>query len=261
MKRNRFIITGLILIVTITFLSGPVSAVSFHIDDAQFTSAGQTITRDLICDELPQGLSGFNISISVNNPSVGVISGVVFPDWAVLKTSSTVPASSVWLKAIDMNNQVKPGDTNVVFAHIIVKGNILGTTGFTITPVELDDENGNPIVTTAYVPPTTAVPAAGAPESTVAGPTTTSVSESPVGTYTTPPAQSMTPGVTIESPTPLPAAGKEGTVPTPQVIYVNATPVVVYVTVTQKTPVSPFLAFIAVGLVGMGLAIRRRLER
>ena len=264
MKWNPLTVPGIALIIAIGIMCVPVSALSLRLDDAKFTEAGQTVAVDLIADEFPQGLSGFNISITVKNPAVGLISAVIFPDWAVPRSSSAVPAASVWAKAVDMKNAVQPGDRNVVLAHIMVKSNAPGTTGFTIKPVAIDDEKGNAIAAAQFIPAVSGASASGLP-----GPTATTTEIEPERTTTI----EQTPVVINQAvtigfpegqtpvPTNVPANSEPQTGGTPQVIYVNGTPEVVYVYVTQKSPVLPFLPVIAIGIVGMGLALFRKKER
>jgi hypothetical protein len=264
MKWNPFSLTGIALVIVLGIMCVPVSALTLRLDDAKFTSAGQTVTVDLIADEFPQGLSGYNISVTVKNPSVGLISAVIFPDWAVPRSSSAVPAASVWAKAVDMGNQVKPGDKNVVLAHIMVKGNVPGTTGFTIKPVAIDDEQGNAIVATVFVPPTTPVQTTGSP-----APTTEPSEIETRGPETSGTPISITRDVTLSYPqgaTPNPSPSGSGSpaegtnliTPTPETVYANNTPEVVYVYVTRPTPLTLHLPIIGFAIVGIGMALQRR---
>lgn len=267
MKWNPLTVPGIALVFAIGIICVPVSAISLRLDDAKFTAAGQTVTVDLICDEFPQGLSGYNISVTVKNPSVGLISAVIFPDWAIPRSSSAVPAASVWAKAVDMTNYVKPGDRNVVLAHIMVKSNVPGTTGFTIKPVAIDDEKGNAIVATVFVAPTIAVQTTGSPAPTTE-PSGVETSETETGetpiSITRIVTISYPSGMTLEPTLAESGSSNMGTniiTPTPEVIYVNNTPEVVYVYVTQRTPLSIALPIIGIGIVGIGMVLQRRKEK
>ena len=256
MKWNPLTVTGIALVIVIGIMCVPVSAISLRLDNAEFTTAGQTVTVDLICDEFPQGLSGYNISVTVQDPSAGLISAVIFPDWAVPRSSSAVPAASVWAKAVDMNNYVKPGDRDVVLAHIMVKSNTPGTTGFTIKPVAIDDEKGNAIIATIFVAPATTVRTTVSPGPTPKPPSETGTSSiTPVGTISPP--QDYTLGPTPAEPGSSPG-GTTIITPTPKIVYVSGTPEVVYVYVTQSTPVSPSPAVMGIGIAGIGMALLRR---
>jgi hypothetical protein len=93
--------------------------------------------------EAPNGLSGFELTVSVN-PSVALIKRVEFPGFG-LNESSGAPGSNVSLKAVDINNVVKPGDTNSELAVLVIEGISTGDAALNIEVKELDDDHGNPI--------------------------------------------------------------------------------------------------------------------
>jgi len=93
--------------------------------------------------EAPNGLSGFELTVSVN-PSVALIKRVEFPGFG-LNESSGAPGSNVSIKAVDINNVVKPGDTNPELAVLVIEGISTGEAALNIEVKELDDDHGNPI--------------------------------------------------------------------------------------------------------------------
>ena len=93
--------------------------------------------------EAPNGLSGFELTVSVN-PSVALIKRVEFPGFG-LNESSGAPGSDVSIKAVDINNVVKPGDTNFELAVLVIEGISTGDAALNIEVKELDDDHGNPI--------------------------------------------------------------------------------------------------------------------
>jgi len=93
--------------------------------------------------EAPNGLSGFELTVSVN-PSVALIKRVEFPGFG-LNESSGAPGSNVSLKAVDINNVVKPGDTDSELVVLVIEGISTGDAALNIEVKELDDDHGNPI--------------------------------------------------------------------------------------------------------------------
>jgi len=93
--------------------------------------------------EAPNGLSGFELTVSVN-PSVALIKRVEFPGFG-LNESYGAPGSNVSIKAVDINNVVKPGDTNSELAVLVIEGISTGDAALNIEVKELDDDHGNPI--------------------------------------------------------------------------------------------------------------------
>jgi PKD repeat protein len=103
----------------------------------------------IMVDKVPAGLSGYNVTISISDSTIAEINAVSFPSWAQLPKNSTLPSSSVWIKAADLNKQINPGDTNVLLGTITVKGKQAGTSDINIVSTAIDNDNGsivNPVV-------------------------------------------------------------------------------------------------------------------
>ena len=95
--------------------------------------------------EAPTGLAGYNVTISVENPNIAEIESVEFPSWATLHDNSSLPSSTLWIKAVDLNEQIQQNASNIVLATLRLKVKGTGVTQITLTSVRLDDDNGNPI--------------------------------------------------------------------------------------------------------------------
>jgi PGF-CTERM protein len=107
----------------------------------------ETATITISLSEAPQGLSGYNITISLINSGVADITNVEFPSWAALSYNSDLPADTVSMSAIDLNDQIGPGAGNIEFGTITVTGVAAGESGIGIAVNRIDDENG-----TRYTP-------------------------------------------------------------------------------------------------------------
>jgi hypothetical protein len=112
-------------------------------------STGAVGEFKVIADSLPNGLSGFNISVALGDPAKAEIVGILFPSWAgdppVLAFKSSVPADSGWVTVVDISNTIKPGASNVELATLRIRGDVNGTTGLLITKIWIDDDNGNSV--------------------------------------------------------------------------------------------------------------------
>ena len=104
-------------------------------------------TKDvtLKLDNAPTGLSGYNITISVKDPNIAEIESVEFPSWATLHDNSSLPSSTLWIKAVDLNDNVKSNAKNVELVTLRIKGKSIGRTKLVITSYSIDDDDGNPI--------------------------------------------------------------------------------------------------------------------
>jgi len=147
------VIAGTIVVVGIVvgiFIAVPIttSASSYpvlEVSDGQVYAIGETATINITLSEAPNGLSGYNLSISLSNASVAEIISVSFPNWATLHSNSSLPADSIWIKAVDLNDKIKRGDKNITLAILKIRGDNYGGTEIAATVTKMDDDDGNPI--------------------------------------------------------------------------------------------------------------------
>jgi hypothetical protein len=95
-------------------------------------------------DSAPNGLAGYIINVSLENGSVAKIVSVKFPEWAKLNDSS-IRETSATLEAVDLEDSIKPGATNIELATIVLKSMKRGETFINVKVVAMDDDEGNSI--------------------------------------------------------------------------------------------------------------------
>ncbi len=126
---SRFIQIEPITYVIALFTFLLTAAMVFSALTAHVVESGDFINVTLILDKAPEGLAGYTINITG-----GDVVYVRFPSWAKLKEWS----SSV-LKAVDLEDEVRPGATNVELAAVTLKAR-----GVVEIAARIDDDNGNP---------------------------------------------------------------------------------------------------------------------
>ena len=82
---------------------------------------------NLTLDSAQNGLSGYNITISLPDTKVAEIVSFDLPAWATLHSDSTLPTDSFWLKVADLDDQIKSGATNITLATLTLSGDVRGT--------------------------------------------------------------------------------------------------------------------------------------
>lgn len=105
---------------------------------------GQTGESAIILDQVPLGLSEYEVEVSLTDPSIGEITAVRFPSWAGLNSKSRVPSDSVIIKAADIGRKVYPGASEVVLAILTIRGNELGACDLIVKVLGMRDEVGSP---------------------------------------------------------------------------------------------------------------------
>lgn len=139
-----FLILGIVVLLAFSGISAA-GAVTLSGDAVKVVS-GSTTTMAISLDEAPTGLSGYNLTISVADPAVAGIVGVSYPEWAAIHGNSSVPGPQVWIKAIDLNNQVKISTDEVLLCSVILQGKADGESPISVTVTKMDDDAGNVIV-------------------------------------------------------------------------------------------------------------------
>jgi len=115
-------------------------------------------TVKIVLDSAATGVSGYNITFSI--PGVRIcwlngsceywsnarIAGVKFPEWAKLNSTRWLTENyEVELKAVDINDAVKPGYRDVVLAEIEIEG-VKDGSAKACAYGRIDDDSGNPLV-------------------------------------------------------------------------------------------------------------------
>jgi hypothetical protein len=145
------IVIALCLLVTCASAVNVISAEPSSVS----VQPGSTTDAKVIVDELPNGISGYALKVTLTDSSVAKIVNVTFPSWAILSNTTQLTPGSVKVSGIDLNKAVQPGSMNVLLATITVEGITSGTTPVVISNVTMDDGNG----TDVNAPPVTMVAA------------------------------------------------------------------------------------------------------
>ena len=119
-----------------------------YVGDGQIDTIGATTTVGIFLNETPNGLSGYNLTVSLSDPDIAEIVSVSFPSWATIYTNSTLPADLVWIKTADLMDQVGIGTTTINLATMTLRGDAQGNTDMIATITKMDDDSGYPINST-----------------------------------------------------------------------------------------------------------------
>lgn len=111
-----------------------VESKNLNIDDDEFT-VNITLTKAV------NGISGYNISLTIDKLSVAQIKSIEFPDWATLNDYSKT-SNKIWIKALDLNEKIQNQATNITLATIVFSIRRLGVSHINITSFRIDDDFG-----------------------------------------------------------------------------------------------------------------------
>ncbi len=133
----------LIIFTFAVFLSNSVyGAPEVRVSEGIVSGSEPFTNLSITLSEAPNGLSGYNITISLSNASIAEINSVDFPDWALLNSVGLLPAESVWIKAVDLQNSIIKGASNVILANVTLRGKSEGIARVLLTVRQIDDDDG-----------------------------------------------------------------------------------------------------------------------
>jgi MYXO-CTERM domain-containing protein len=117
------------------------------------TAPDGTTTVGVVLTNAPDGLAGYYLDLTVENPSVARIDAAGYPDQYGLTSDPVIgdDGATVTLEAADVEGAVEPGATDVTLATVTVAGAASGDVDLTVTPRQFDADDGS-----AFTPATAA---------------------------------------------------------------------------------------------------------
>ena len=112
----------------------------------QSVEIGSTIGIPVALQALPNGLSGFSMEIQVSSSTVASIEGVVFdlqPD--LLIAFKDLDETAFTLGVADLGDHWQAGSSFSELFDVKLQGNSPGQGLLTVTPLQVDDDDGSPI--------------------------------------------------------------------------------------------------------------------
>ena len=111
------------------------------------TTVDDTATVDVVLTEAPDGLSGYYLDLTVDNPEAAAVTSASYPDEFGLTTDPTIDADgqTVTLEAADMEGSISPGATDVTLATVEVASQAAGEVELTVEPQQFDTDDGGRI--------------------------------------------------------------------------------------------------------------------
>ena len=137
----RRLVLLLLLITLCGTVPGGLAANTITADPSTISlTPSSTETALILVDNLPYGLSGYHVRVSLADPSLGAIVNVQYPPWAVLNNTTGLGSGTVTISAVDLSDQVKAGSASVELARITFQGKNTGVTSVSLAPLKLDGD-------------------------------------------------------------------------------------------------------------------------
>jgi len=107
-----------------------------------FPAAGDTGTVAINLTGVETGLSGYNLTLSLSPAGIAEIESVAFPSWVRIPVNGTLPASSTYLQAVDLDRNAEPGTSPLPLLTATLRAIVDGETTLAVVPVIVDDDLG-----------------------------------------------------------------------------------------------------------------------
>ncbi|AGB32906.1 hypothetical protein C488_09664 [Natrinema pellirubrum DSM 15624] len=120
-----------------------VSAGSIVVSDATVEPDGTAVHRIVLTDA-PDGLAGFELSLELSGDAAAV-ENASYPDDYRMTTDPVVSddGETVTVEAVDLDDAVTPGASDVTLATVTVSGTEPGTAALAVTDARLDADGGS----------------------------------------------------------------------------------------------------------------------
>jgi len=121
--------------------------------DAELSIAGASVDRTetarvrVVLDEVPEGLAGYRADLEFRTAGVANFTGASYPDSFAHTTEPAIGdgGQSVTIEAVDLEDRIQPGATNVTLATLTVAGVADGETAVEPAAVQFDADDGSRI--------------------------------------------------------------------------------------------------------------------
>lgn len=153
---RRFVVTAVIGLIVASCLIGSIglasaqeaSSSTINIGDATVTE-GESTSVNVTMSETPTGLSGYDIVLGIENDSTATITDAEIADEFALSevnVSDNGTSMVVNLRAVDLEENIQEGATNISLASVDIEGMSAGETEVGVQEVkQVDDDNGTAI--------------------------------------------------------------------------------------------------------------------
>jgi hypothetical protein len=119
--------------------------VSVRISNGTVNPDGTT-TASIMLSGAPNGVAGYDLTLTVANSSVATVTNASIPDTFIAPgggISIADDGSSATIRAADLQQNIQSGATDITLATVTLTGQSAGETGISLSVDTIDDDNGS----------------------------------------------------------------------------------------------------------------------
>jgi len=106
---------------------------------------GENAIYSIVMNYVPQGMAGFDVSLTLDNPGIGDFLAYAAPSWAILNTSSEISGDSIWFSGIDLQTLIQAGATDISLGTVTVRTDQAGQTNLVPVSKKISADGGGNI--------------------------------------------------------------------------------------------------------------------
>jgi hypothetical protein len=115
------------------------------VEDAS-VQPGETVTVNLSLTRAPQGLAGYNLTVTVTDPATATVTGVSAPSQFQISPTAVLRDGTVAnVEAVDLSGNVEPGASDVPLGTVTLRGETDGETTLRVAVLAMDSDDGDPV--------------------------------------------------------------------------------------------------------------------
>lgn len=119
---------------------------TIEIDDKSI-QAGESGTTDIVLSDVPNGLSGYKLSVHLENGKIANFTDATYPSSFSLTEDPIIKegGNRIDLKAADLQGNIQSGDGPVTLATLEIRGESGGSSNISIEIQQIDNDSGGAI--------------------------------------------------------------------------------------------------------------------
>jgi len=139
----RFVWIIAAVMVTVLTMPSCTGAQGLFAPEMVFSTPGQELVSEITLYQAPGGISGYDLTISLDPPGIANITRIEYPEWAVLTRTSLLPAETVRIVAANIQGSAIPAEGGVILARLYVVASGEGTITPQIIYAQVDGISGD----------------------------------------------------------------------------------------------------------------------
>ncbi len=146
MKLALITIAVSVALVAVTMVSAQTAPTLIQIEGGRIAYDG-TLAVDVVGDRFPNGLTGYQLSVTTADPTIAIPLIYQSPDFGLTNLDATSTPGTLRFAMVDLNSLIEVGAVDALLGTVTFLGLSEGIVAIQLTVQRMSDEDGSPILT------------------------------------------------------------------------------------------------------------------